>query len=240
MDQAISASASKHAENKVLTPQGQTCLQALMRIWFKFERDLNRVPIIQRLERNQFTRQDYQQLLLHLRQQVIEGSRWITRAASSFDRNYADVRSVVIGHAKEEHRDYEILEQDYVASGGRLQDIQAGQRNIGSEALHGFLMYRASQSNPVDMIGAMWIIEGLGQKMAAGWAQQVEAQIKTEQPCVHFMRYHGANDEDHLNKLYELLDRVCQDDNVVQSICRTAAVVARLYALQLEEIDTHF
>src|SRR5690606_15017181 len=100
--------------------------------------------------------------------------RWITRCASSFDRHYADVRSIVIGHAKEEHKDYEILEQDFVAAGGELRTIQDAPRNIGSEALHGFLMYRATQPNPVDLIGAMWIIEGLGQKMASEWAVRID------------------------------------------------------------------
>ena len=227
----------QHSESRVMSPLGQQCLQALMRIWFRFERDLNKVPIIQRLERNQFSVSDYQNLLLHLRQQVIEGSRWISRSASSFDRDFADVRSVVISHAKEEHKDYEILEQDFINIGGQKNDIQMGKRNVGTEALHGFLMYRASQTNPVDMIGAMWIIEGLGQKMAASWAEQIEAQLSSKSASVNFMRYHGANDDSHLEKLYDLLDRVCKSQKNIDDICRTAAVVARLYTLQLEEID---
>ena len=36
----------------VLSPQGQQCLQALMRVWFEFERQLGRVPLLQRLERD--------------------------------------------------------------------------------------------------------------------------------------------------------------------------------------------
>lgn len=221
---------------KVTSPNGQVCLQGLMRIWFAFERQLGRVPLIQRLERGQFSREDYRELLLHLRQQVIEGSRWISRCASSFERHYADVRSVVIGHAKEEHRDYEVLEQDFVAAGGELSAIQEAKRNIGSEALHAFLMYRATQPNPVDLIGAMWIIEGLGQKMATDWADKIDDTTGGDGTYTRFMRYHGANDEDHLEKLYDLIDRVCQTDREEQAILRTARVTARLYALQLEEV----
>lgn len=223
-------------DNKVTSPGGQACLQGLMRAWFAFERQLNRVPLIQRLERGQFSREDYRLLLLHLRQQVIEGSRWITRCASGFDRDYADVRSIVIGHAKEEHRDYEILEHDYVAAGGDLSEIQSAERNIGSEALHGFLMYRASQPNPVDLIGAMWIIEGLGQKMASDWAVKIDEATGGDGSYTRFMRYHGANDEDHMDKLYSLIDRVCRSEQAEQAILRTARVTGRLYALQLEEV----
>ena len=112
------------SESVDLSPPAQQALQALMRVWFDFERQLNKVPIIQRLESGRFTIEDYKQLLLNLRQQVIEGSRWISRAASSFDRDYSDIRTIVIGHAQEEHRDYEILERDYVAAGGDLKTIQ--------------------------------------------------------------------------------------------------------------------
>jgi len=224
-------------ENKILTEQGQSCLQSLLTIWFDFERGLTKIPIIQRLEQGRLSIEDYRFLLLNMRQQVIEGSRWISRCASSFDRSYSDVRSKVIGHAQAEHRDYEMLEQDFVAVGGNLDEIQNAQRNIGSEALHGFLMYHATQKNPVDLIGAMWIIEGLGNKMASEWAQSIDEIFVGYEGITTFMRYHGKNDEAHVEKLYELIDRLCKSDKAQENIERTAKVVARLYLLQLEEID---
>jgi 3-oxoacyl-[acyl-carrier-protein] synthase-3 len=101
-----------------LNPIAQATLRNLLRVWLDFEMRLGKVPVLRRLDLGTFTRQDYMRLLLNLRQQVIEGSRWITRAASSFDRSHAELRSIVIGHAKDEHKDYEILEKDYVALGG--------------------------------------------------------------------------------------------------------------------------
>lgn len=219
------------------TPLGQECLRQLMQQWFEFERRLNRVPLIRRLEAGKFTVGDYRNLLRNHRQQVIEGSRWISRCASSFDRDYSDLRSVVIGHAREEHQDYRMLEQDYVAAGGRLEDILGARRNAGTEALHAFLMYRASQPNPVDMIGAMWIIEGLGQKMAAGWADRIEDCCAGQGVTTRFMRYHGDNDEAHLEKLYSMIDRACRTEEDVYDIIRTAKVTGRLYCMQLEEVD---
>jgi len=222
---------------EVVSEQGQLCLQALLRVWFEFERNLGKVPIVQRLEQGRISLEDYRNLLLNMRQQVIEGSRWISRSASSFDRDFADVRSEIIGHALDEHRDYEILERDYVNAGGELTDIQNAQRNIGSEALHGFMMHRATRANPVDMIGAMWIIEGLGNKMALSWAKNIEEVFGTGKEIAKFMHYHGANDEQHLDKLYRMIDRVCQREENTAAILRTAKVVARLYLLQLEEVD---
>lgn len=225
------------ARPEALSGLGQATLRQLLRTWFDFERRLSRVPIIQRLETGTFTRDDYQRLLLNLRQQVVEGSRWISRCASSFDRDHADVRSVVIGHAHDEHRDYEVLERDYVATGGDLATIRARSRNPGSEALHGYLMHRASEPNPVGLLGAMWIVEGLGEKMAKDWAARIERLAGVGEAGTRFLRYHAGNDAAHMDRLYGLLDRLCTTEAISEDILRTAAVVGRLYALQLEEID---
>ena len=221
----------------VLTELGQQTLRELMRSWFDFERRLARAPIIRRLDSGDFSLDDYRRLLLNLRPQVVEGSRWISRCASSFDRDHADVRSMIIGHASDEHRDYELLESDYAASGGELAEILAQPRNLGSEILHSYLMYRASQPNPVCLLGAMWIIEGLGEKMARDWAVRIEELTGSDGGNTQFMRYHAANDDHHMGKLYALLDRVCTDRRSAAGIVKTSFAVGRLYAMQLEEID---
>jgi hypothetical protein len=220
-----------------LSELAQKALRDLLRVWFEFERRLGRVPIVQRLYAGTFTRDDYLRMLLNLRQQVIEGSRWITRCASSFDRDYADVRSIIIGHAQDEHRDYEVLERDFVASGGTLGQIREKRRNPGSEALHCFLMYRAGEHNPCGLLGAMWIIEGLGEKMANDWAERIEVLTGLDASQTRFLRYHAANDGSHMDKMYRLLDRVCTSEAVAADMVGVATVVGRLYALQLEEID---
>ena len=236
--QPVAAAASSIGAEDVpdLSPLAQDALRRLLRVWIQFERDLVTVPILRRLDLGTYTLADHRRLLLNMRQQVIEGSRWIARAASSMDRDHSALRSLVLRHAVDEHRDYSMLEQDYVAAGGDLATIQERHKNVGSEAFHGFMMHRASQPNPVDMLGAMWIIEGLGERMASGWSARMEELCERE-GITRFMAYHGENDGDHMQKFYAMLDDVCTDEDVVRRIETTAKVVARLYRLQLEEVD---
>jgi hypothetical protein len=221
----------------VLTETGQRTLRDLMQVWFAFERQLCKVPILRRLDAGTFSRDDYLCLLRNLRPQVVEGSRWIARCASSFDQHHSQLRSVILGHARDEHRDYEVLERDYVAAGGKLQDIQSAPKNIGTEAFHAFMMYTASQPNPVGLLGAMWIIEGLGEKMASNWAQQICELTGLGEEATAFLRYHGHNDDTHMDKLYAMLDRMATTEERGARIVKTARVVGRLYALQLQELD---
>jgi 3-oxoacyl-[acyl-carrier-protein] synthase-3 len=170
----------------------------LLNVWIDFESRLNQIPIIDRMNRGRLRVEDYRLLLLNLRQQVVEGARWISRAASNITSDAFSLRSVFIGHAKEEHRDFQMLERDFVSVGGSLDEIQTAEKNLGSEALSAWMFHRASQENPFDLLGAMFIIEGLGQKMAHKWGTQIRGQLNLSAGQVSFLLYHGANDENHL------------------------------------------
>jgi 3-oxoacyl-[acyl-carrier-protein] synthase III len=210
-------------------------LRQLALTWLEFERDLRSVPIVRKLNRGEFTLADYKALLKNLRPQVVEGARWIARAAS----NMTDfqLRSTFIGHAQDEHRDYQMLERNYVSVGGALEEITQAEKNIGSEALSAFIFHQASKENPVHLIGSMFIIEGLGNKLAGQWATRIQQILGLTQEQVSFLAYHGDNDESHLGKLNALVQAEWMTLEIAQAIVKTAQVTARLYRLQLEEIQ---
>ena len=56
--------------------------RALAQVWIDFESALVKVPVIDRLVGGRLRLEDYHRLLVNLRQQVVEGSRWISRASS--------------------------------------------------------------------------------------------------------------------------------------------------------------
>lgn len=209
----------------------------LAQVWIDFESGLGSVPIIDQLRRGKMRVGDYQRLLVNLRQQVIDGSRWIARAASFIGPEHENLRSLFTRHAATEHRDYLMLEQDYVAAGGRIEDIRAAEKNIGSEALSAWMFHAASQPNPFGLLGAMYIIEGLGQRLARPWAEAIQAQLNLGDDAVRFLKYHAANDDDHLQVFDEALAQVVTSEAIAASIPKHARVTARLYRLQLEELD---
>lgn len=206
-------------------------------VWADFERMLRATPIIRRIEAGQVSVKDYKMLLRNLRQQVMEGARWIARAASNISIELFPFRSMFISHAGDEHRDFQMLELDYCAVGGSLEEIVNAPKNIGSEALSAFMFHRASQPDPLDLLGAMFVIEGLGKHKARQWAEALKAQLRLTDEEVSFLRYHGQNDDNHFDRLRDALTSGIVNEDVAGRIVKTAKVVARLYALQLEEMD---
>jgi 3-oxoacyl-[acyl-carrier-protein] synthase-3 len=205
-------------------------------VWAEFQAQLQAVPIVQRLEQGRLTIEDYKLLLLNLRQQVVEGARWIARAASQVEIEAFPVRSLFIQHAGDEHRDFRMLERDYQSVGGRLEEITGAQKNVGSEALSAFMFHRAGQSNPLDLLGAMFIIEGLGARLARRWGERIREQLGLAENQVSFLLYHGGNDDNHLDRLEQVVASGLIDEAMAARIVKTARVTARLYRLQLEEL----
>ena len=211
-------------------------VRQLAGVWFDFDARLQRVPIIQRMNAGRLALDDYKALLFNLRQQVIDGSRWISRAASNITEEYFPIRSAFIAHSHDEHRDYEMLERNYVAVGGSLDEIRAGRKNIGSEALSAYVLQKASVENPFDLVGAMFIIEGLGQRLARRWGERIREQLGLANEQVSFFLYHSESDVKHFSRLQLALDLGLLTERRIAGIVTCAKVVARLYALQLEEL----
>lgn len=215
----------------------EAVMRGLIKAWTDFETSIETVPIIDKLRRGKFRLEDYKLLLVNQRQQVVEGARWIARAASSIDSNFLEQRSIFLKHAVAEHRDYKMLEDHYVSVGGTLEDIQGAEKNIGTEALHSFMYQRATQTNPFELLGAMFIIEGLGQKKAGVWGRKIKEQLGLKDDQVSFFIYHAENDGDHMQKFGKVLNSgILKLPNMGKQIIKTARIVGRLYKLQMEEL----
>ncbi len=212
-------------------------IKELEKVWNDFDRELNSVPLVDKINRRKLSLEDYKKFLLDHRQQVVEGARWIARAASSVDKNYLDQRSVFLKHAITEHKDYRMLEESYISLGGTLEEIRNAEKNIGSEALHAYMYHHASQPNPFHLLGAMFIIEGLGQKKAGIWGTAIKEQLGLEEKQVNFLIYHSAHDDEHMEEFAKVLQSGILDIPFMgRDIIKAAKVTARLYRLQLEEI----
>ena len=219
-----------------MDPAVAETLRKLAVVFADFEQRLEATPLIRKLTRGRFELADYHAFLINLRQQVKDGALWMSRAASNIGEDHLELRSTLMKHAVTEHRDFRLLEQDFVASGGDIADILSANKNVGSEALSAWMFHEASKPDPFGLLGAMWIIEGLGSIKARPWGLKVQERLGLPDEALRFLLYHGENDVEHMEEFREMLATVLPDEAVAERIVTTARVTARLYALQIEEI----
>lgn len=227
-----------HIANK---PIQEKLVRELTQTWVDFELSLRNTPIIDRIYNGTITLEDYSLLLLNLRQQVIDGSQWIARAASNVSMEYFDIRSSFISHSRDEHRDYQILEKNYINCGGTREELYTGEKNLGSDALSSYMFHKASQPNPFDLLGGMFIIEGLGNRLAGKWGRAIQQQLALKDDQVSFFIYHETSDsnDNHFERFEKALDSELLTEEIAKRISKTAKVVAKLYQMQLAEIGNY-
>jgi 3-oxoacyl-[acyl-carrier-protein] synthase-3 len=85
----------------------------------------------------------------------------------------------------------------------------------------------------------MFIIEGLGRRVARRWALRIQEQLDLADDQVSFLLYHSESDDLHFERLDLVVQSGILTEQRVEDIVKVAKVVARLYRLQLEEIGNY-
>ena len=101
------------------------------------------------------------------------------------------------------------------------------------------MFQQASKPNPIDLLGAMFIIEGIGKRLAGFWGEMIKDQLNLKDNQVSFFTYHGVADENHFHNLEKALNHPKMNRNVAEKILKTAKTTAKLYQLQLEELGNY-
>jgi 3-oxoacyl-[acyl-carrier-protein] synthase-3 len=169
--------------------------------------------------------------------QVREGSRWMLTAANNLDTRYAALTALVTKHAGEERNDFKILFEDYRLAGGTAGTIEELRRNPGGEALNAYMHALASEPTPLGLLGAIYIIEGTGQRIIPALLPLLREQLDLPAQAFRFLSYHGENDASHLSRWLSAVEMAVQlKPGCEQLILDVARHTAELYVLQMEHV----
>ncbi len=211
-------------------------LSTLAGIWHDYRSQVWRSPVIHKVVSQQFALEDYRHWTAQWVPQVREGSKWMREAVASLTGSYADLAALIETHAGEEQNDFKILYEDYCAAGG-TEPLDNLRRNPGGEALNSYLHSLAATKNPIGLLGAIYIIEGTGQRIVPALLPLLRKQVDLPASAFRFLEYHGANDEHHLARWLTAVELVMAiDPKAASAIIATAKRTAQLYLMQFEHI----
>ena len=223
-----------------MAPQGLgQLLTELAAIWHDYRSRVWRTPVVRRLRNRQFQTADYLNWMENWIPQVREGSKWMREGAASLTEQYQPLAALIDMHAGEEQNDFQILFQDYRTAGGTIDNIDLLRRNPGGEALNAYLHSLAATRDPIGLLGAIYIIEGTGQRIVPALLPLLKASLKLPPDAFRFLEYHGHNDENHLARwltAVELALDCDEDGRAEQRIVDTARRTAALYLMQFHHV----
>ncbi|AHG64066.1 StlD/DarB family beta-ketosynthase [Advenella mimigardefordensis] len=217
-------------------PQGLApLLTELATIWHDYRSRVWRTPLVSALRERRFDTQDYINWTAHWIPQVRQGTQWMRKAVGSLSAQYAPLAELIKLHAGEEQNDFQILFEDYRKAGGTIEDIDTLRRNPGGEALNAYLHGLAETVNPIGLLGAIYIIEGTGQRIVPALLPLLRATLPLPADAFRFLEYHGHNDEHHLQRWLVAVSLALDCDNrgrAERQIVDTARRTAALYLMQ--------
>ena len=214
-------------------------LAELASIWHGYRSEVWRTPLLRQIRERRFALPDYLNWMEHWIPQVREGSLWMREGAASLTGDYAPLAALIGLHAGEEQNDFQILFDDYRKAGGTVAEIAALQRNPGGEALNAYLHALAATRNPVGLLGAIYIIEGTGQRIVPALLPLLKAALKLPPEVFRFLEYHGHNDENHLSRWLVAVEMVMALDTegtAGAQMIATARHTASLYLMQFQHV----
>ena len=211
-------------------------LTALAGIWHAYRSDVWRSPVVHKLVAGRFTVADYRRWTAQWVPQVREGSKWMREAVASLSAPFAALGELVELHAGEEQDDFRVLYQDYLAAGGS-DPLEALRRNPGGEALNAYLHALAATANPLGLLGAIYVIEGTGQRIVPALLPLLRRQLDLPPAAFRFLEYHGHNDQHHLERWLVAVELALAAEPAAGTrIVDTARRTAQLYLMQFQHI----
>lgn len=214
-------------------------LTELASIWQDYRSRVWRTPLLQRMRTRQLDTADYVRWMGHWIPQVREGSLWMREGAASLTGEYAALAGLIDLHADDEQHDFKVLHSDYLKAGGTATDIAQLRRNPGGEALNAYLHGLAATPNPIGLLGAIYIIEGTGQRIVPSLLPLLRQALPLPPDAFRFLEYHGANDEHHLERWLMAVQMALEldvDGTAAQAIVQTAQHTAQLYLMQFQHV----
>jgi 3-oxoacyl-[acyl-carrier-protein] synthase-3 len=160
-------------------------------------------------------------------------------AAGSLSEQYSPLAALIDTHAGEEQEDFKILYNDYLKAGGTA-DIDSLRRNPGGEALNAYLHSLAATHDPIGLLGAIYIIEGTGQRIVPALLPLLKASVPLPPDAFRFLEYHGHNDEHHLARWLSAVELAldCDEGGLAERrIVDTARRTAALYLMQFHHVQ---
>jgi len=163
-------------------------------------------------------------------------SRFICAAASRMTDAQEAIRTRFMHHALEEDGHHKFALKD-LKNIGYDSDYALNSRPLpGTEAIISFHYYLAHMGNPISVMGAVMVFEGLAEDFAGQAASALRSKQNMSQSSVTFLHTHAEFDIEHMKEAREVLDTLIKREEDKAATIDVANKMYRFYQMNFEDI----
>lgn len=165
-------------------------------------------PIIERALAGDISRELYLRFLTQAYHHVRHTVPLLMAAGSHLPQRLAWLRPAIIHYLDEEQGHDEWILNDIEAAGGDRAAAASSAPDVATEAMVAYAYDMVSRRNPVGFFGMVHVLEGTSVTLALRAAEGLQRTLKLPDRAFTYLRSHGVLDQEHVQDLAGILDRL--------------------------------
>jgi pyrroloquinoline quinone (PQQ) biosynthesis protein C len=193
-------------------------------------------PAIQRALSGSVTPELYRAFLGQAYHHVRHTVPLLMAVGSRLPDDKAWLRSEIVHYVEEEHGHEDWILNDIAAAGGDRQAAAAAPPHIETDAMVAYAYDVAQRRNPVGFFGMVFVLEGTSIALALDAAAHIQQSLSLPDRAFSYLRSHGKLDQEHVEHLAGILDRLDTDADR-QAVTDCARAMFWLYGNVFRSLD---
>ncbi len=195
--------------------------------------DFRSTKVLRKLEAEQLTLGEYQEILRKLFFQVLHSSSSFSLAACQCSGSELEAKSYLMRHAEEEKDHWKWILSDLKNTGYSWDNPHATPPEPSTAGYVGF-NYFIAQTDPIGRLAIAATLESFGAKFGAWSAKKLQSQLGLDKTQVVFFGGHGDTDVGHTEEIFDVLSRTQLSDRRTRELVSVSRNASALYCRMYE------
>jgi len=162
-------------------------------------------------------------------------SRFLSAVVSNLPDEKDEIRTRFMHHAIEEDGHHKFTLKDIVNLGYPIEFITESQPLCGTTAIVSYHYFIAHYGNPISMMGAVIVFEGVAEEFAGELSDSIREQHDLPLNAVTFLHTHGKFDVDHMEEARKVMNTLINDDKDKKEIIEVANKMYRFLKMNFDD-----
>lgn len=193
-------------------------------------------PVIRRALAGRILRDEYIAFLTQAFHHVRHTVPLLMAVGARLPTRLAWLRKEIIHYTEEEEGHEQWILNDIEAAGGDASAASSSLPSTATDAMVAYAYDTATRRNPVGFFGMVFVLEGASVALACDAADRIQASLQLPNRALTYLRSHGQLDQQHVQHLYGILDRLDEEDDRA-AVERCAQVMFHLYGNMFRALD---
>jgi pyrroloquinoline quinone (PQQ) biosynthesis protein C len=145
------------------------------------------------------------------------------------------LRDALLHYLEEETGHDEWILNDIARAGGDRAAAAASQPSVATEAMVAYAYDTVMRGNPLGFFGMVHVLEGTSAALALHAADGIQRALGLPVNALTYLRSHGELDQQHVNDLGAILERLAGEDR--EAVTRCARAIYWLYGNMFRRLE---